>query len=87
MITLLLFSKMFWNALLGLISGVPRYSYITGSSAEPAALHAGVLGSLGTTMLLPNFGTVFPAAAFPGIAQGRRENLPLLLFPTYAEIA
>lgn len=72
---------------MGLISGIPRYSYITGSSAELEALHAGVLGSLGMTMLLPSSGTGFQAAAFPGIAQGRRENFTLLLFPTYTEIA
>lgn len=77
---------------MGLISGVPRYSSVTGSSAELAALHAGVLGSLGTpragtAVLLPNAGAGSQSAAFQGIAQEGWENSTLLLFPTYAESA
>lgn len=77
---------------MGLISGILRYSYITRSSAELAALHAGVLGSLGTprasmTMLLPSSGTSFQSANFQGIAQDGRENCTLLLFPMYTESA
>lgn len=70
---------------MGLISGIPRYSYITHSSAELAALHAGILGSLGiprtgTTMLLPSSGTNFQSAGSQGIAQeGGRKFYPSAL--------
>lgn len=72
---------------MGLISGIPRYSCITHSSAELAALHTGILGSsgiprAGTTMLLPNSGTNFQSAGSQGIAQdGGEEILPFCSFP------